>query len=95
MSPIVTQPVSPVSTPVTLSESDACCHKCPPAGGVAAGANTYGLTLRQVADNPALRALFKLAIRAEEQGDRCALNIAVDAIRAEQLRMGLPQVCPQ
>lgn len=57
--------------------------------------NTYGVTLKQVTDNPALRALFKLAIRAEEQGDRCALNIAVDAIREEQLRMGLPQVCAQ
>jgi hypothetical protein len=91
MSPILPQSVSSVSNPVTLSSRSQGDHH----GLRSAPVETYGLTLRQVSDNPALRALFKLAIRAEEQGDRMALNIAVDAIRAEQLRMGLPQVCAQ
>jgi hypothetical protein len=47
---------------------------------------SHGVTLSQLVGNPALRALYKLAIRAEETGDRHALNIAVDAIKAEQER---------
>jgi hypothetical protein len=48
---------------------------------------SHGVTLSQVSANPMLRALYKLAIRAEEEGDRYALDVAVDAIKAEQERM--------